>query len=124
MQKLKVGLVLALIYFAGIATGVVATRTVVRHMVAAAVQNPARVKLLIERRLTRQLKLDAGQQNKVEQILIRTQNELRSLRQDFGPRFQAILLNTQTEISAVLTPEQRQRFDKLREENRHLWEAD
>src|SRR5215475_13623932 len=102
MQKLKVGLVLALIYFAGIASGVVATRAVVRHMVAAAVQNPERVKTLVEKRLSRKLRLDAGQQAKVDQILNHTQSELRSLRQDFGPRFQAIMLNTQTEISTIL----------------------
>jgi len=124
MQKLKIGLVLALIYFAGLATGIVATRAVVRHMVAAAVQNPERVKVLIEKRLTRRLGLDAGQQTKVEQILNHTQSELRSLRQDFGPRFQAIMLNTQTEISAILTPEQQARFDRFRAENRHLWQVD
>lgn len=120
MQKLKIGLVIALIYVAGAATGVVATRAVVRHMVAAAVQNPQRVKVLIEKRLTRKLKLDSAQQTKVEQILDQNQNDLRSLRQDFGPRFQAIMLKTEGEISAILTPEQRQRFEKLREENQAL----
>lgn len=123
MQKLKIGLVIALIYVAGVATGVVANRAVVRHMVASAVQNPQRIKVLIEKRLTRRLKLDPSQQTKVEQILNQTQNDLRSLRQDFAPRFQAIMLETQSEISAVLTPEQRQRFEKLREENRSLWQA-
>src|SRR5882762_9487606 len=119
MQKLKIGLVIALIYFAGIATGVVATRAVVRRMVATAVHNPDRVRLLIEKRLTRRLRLDPGQQAKVDQILTHTQTELRSLRQEFGPRFQAIMGDSQSEISAILTPEQRQRFDKFREENRH-----
>jgi hypothetical protein len=123
MQKLKIGLVIALIYVAGAATGVVATRAVVRHMVAAAVRNPERVKALIEKRLTRRLNLDPGQQAKVEKTLNQTQNDLRSLRQDFGPRFQAIMLNTQTEISAVLTPEQRERFERFRDENRSLWQA-
>jgi hypothetical protein len=124
MQKAKIGLVIALIYFAGIATGVVATRAVVRRMVATAVQNPDRVRILIEKRLTRRLKLDAGQQDKVDQILTRTQTELRSLRHEFGPRFQAIMGDAQTEIAALLSPEQRERFDKFRAENRHLWQPE
>jgi Spy/CpxP family protein refolding chaperone len=124
MQRIKIGLVLTLIYFAGLATGVVATRAVVRHMVAATVQNPERVRVLIEKRLTRRLGLDAGQQSKVDQILNHTQAEVRSLRQEFGPRFQVIMLNTQAEIAAILTPEQQERFDKFREQNRQLWQPD
>jgi len=124
MQKFKIGLVIGLVYLAGIASGVVVTRAVVRHMVAAAVHNPARVKTLVEKRLSQRLKLDANQRVQMDQILTHTQSELGNLRQQFSPRFQAIMSDTQTELAAILTPEQRERFEKFREENRHFWQPD
>jgi len=122
MKTAKVWLLVALVFLAGVAVGVVSTRAVVRRMVTMVVNDPDRLRHLISKRMQHQLKLDADQRAKVDQVLEHTQEDLRTLRVDFAPRFHSIMSNAQFEISEVLTPEQRKRFDKFREENRHLWQ--
>jgi len=124
MNKLKVALVIALIFVAGFAGGVVATRAVGRYVIAEIATNPDRLRVIIERRMAVRLRLNREQRVKVDQILSHTQDQLKDLRQQLGPRFQTIMSNTQAEISAQLTPEQQERFKKFREEHRKLWEVD
>jgi len=119
-SKLKSWLVIALVFVAGFGAGVVVTRGVVRHLVQQAVNNPDHVRDLIERRLTRQLDLDMAQREKVNDILSESQSELRNLRGDFRPRFIAIVTNAEERIDAVLTEEQRARYDKVRSEAREF----
>jgi Spy/CpxP family protein refolding chaperone len=87
-----------------------------------AVNNPDHVRELIERRLTRRLDLDAGQREKIHTILTESQSELRALRGEFRPQFMAIVTNTEERVNAVLTEEQRARYDKVRAEARQLLE--
>jgi len=121
MKKLKVWLVIALIFGAGFAAGVVVTRAVVRHFVKQVALNPNRLRDTIEKRMTARLQLDAAQQQKVHQILTDTEADLKALRQDFTPRFLGIMSNAETEVSAALTPEQREEFAKFLAENRQFW---
>jgi hypothetical protein len=118
--KLKSWLVIALVFVVGFAAGVVATRGVVRNFVQQTVNNPDHVRELIERRLTRRLDLDASQQEKVHTILIESQGEMRTLRGEFRPRFMTIVTNTEERVSAVLTDEQRVRYDEVRAEARQF----
>jgi len=122
MKKLKPWLVLALVFVAGFTTGVVVTRGAVRHFIQQAVANPSRVRDLIEKRLTVQLRLDGVQRDKVHQILVASQKDLRALRGEFSPRFLEILEHAETRIAETLRPEQRARLEKFREENRQFWE--
>ena len=122
MKKLKVWLVVALVFGAGFAAGVVVNRGVVRHFVRGIAMNPDRMRGLVEKRLTSRLRLDPEQHRQVSQILTNTEGELKALRREFAPRFVAILTNAESEVSALLTPEQREQFKKFREENRHLWQ--
>src|SRR5881396_2889049 len=103
MKKLKIGLVVALVFAAGFVAGVVTTRLVVRQIVTQIVTNPNRARGLIEKRMTTRLRLDAGQRDRVDETLKRAQGDLAALRQDFTPRFLAIMSNTESEISATLT---------------------
>ena len=123
MKKLKLCLVLGLIFVAGFVSGVVATRIVVRHFVQQMAADPDRVRLMVERRLGARLKLDATQRRKVHEILTLTQVELRGLRSRFAPEFQQIVSNAESQVSATLTPEQRERFERFREENRRFWRS-
>jgi len=118
--KLKSWLVIALVFVAGFGAGMVVTRGLVRHFVQQAVNNPDHVRDLIERRLTRQLELDAAQQEKVHDILTESQLELRKLRGDFRPRFMAIVTTTEERVDAVLTEEQRACYGKVRAEAREF----
>lgn len=122
MKKLKPWLVLALVFLAGVVFGVVATRIAVRHFVRVVITHPDRLRERIERDLTRRLKLNDQQRPKVHAALVRAHERLQALRAEFQPRFAEILDAARTEISAELTPEQRARFEKFREENRRLWQ--
>jgi len=122
MKKLRPWLVVALVFLAGAVFGVVTTRVAVRHFVRTVISQPEKLRDRIERNLTRRLKLDDEQRLQVHAALIRGHERLQTLRQEFQPRFTEILEDTKGEISAVLTPEQCERFEKFRQENRHLWQ--
>jgi hypothetical protein len=122
IKRLRAWLLLLLVFVAGFAGGIVATRVAVRHLVQRALSNPTLIRVQVERRLALKLRLDAGQRAKVDGILANTQAEIKSLRSEFQPRFLQILGDTRTQILAALTPEQRARFEKLQRENPHWWQ--
>lgn len=117
MKKWKPILALVLVFLAGLALGIVGTRVVTRRVIRAALQNPELVALRIERDLVRGLKLNEEQKVKVHATLVDAQKQLQELRTDFQPRFLVITSNAQEHISQVLTPEQREKFDKMRGEH-------
>ena len=123
MTKLKAFCLLLLVFFAGFAGGIAVTRGMMRHMVQQAVSNPDLFRDRMEARLASRLRLQPEQRGKVHEVFVRTHEELKSLRSEFQPRFAAILERAQSDIAAALTPEQRERFDHFKQENRHLWQA-
>jgi Spy/CpxP family protein refolding chaperone len=116
MKYLKPIIVLLLVFAAGICVGVVSARVVIRRSIRQAVRQPELVRLRIERDLTRVLDLEPAQQAKLEEILISTQQQVATARQERQPRFRAILADTQKRISDILTPEQREKFEKIQAE--------
>jgi DNA polymerase IIIc chi subunit len=92
----------------------------VRHFIREAANRPDTVRDMMEMRMVRRLQLDTEQRRKVHQILVNRQSQLRDLRQEFAPRFFEIVSNADSQISATLTPEQRERFQQLREQNRRF----
>jgi Spy/CpxP family protein refolding chaperone len=120
MNKLKPLLALLAVFAAGTVFGVVGTRVVMRYTIRNMVSHPELVRERIELEMVRKLRLSPEQRRKVHQIMIETQSQLKDLRRESQPRFIAILSNTQAQISSVLTPEQRERFERLKEENRRL----
>lgn len=62
---------------------------------------------------TNKLNLDASQQAQVSAILQDTRGQIDALRQEMKPRFDAVRESSRTRISAILTPGQREKFDKL-----------
>ena len=123
MKALKLSLLVALVFLAGAAAGVVGTRIAVRHWITAAVQHPQNLQILLERNLRRQLRLDAQQRVEVHRILTDARVQLRDLRQQYRPQVVAVLTNTEAQISAVLTPEQRARFERMQKQNRRYLPA-
>jgi hypothetical protein len=76
-------------------------------------------------RLVRALELDSHQNTVIRGILDNTQSQLRALRDDTIPRFHKIRISTDSQIIAVLTPEQREEFrvmneEKMREMKKHF----
>ena len=123
MKTFKLILLLALVFFAGAVAGVVGTRAVVRRVVQQAILHPEQVQAVIERRLTRQLRLDDGQQAKLHDILSDTRGQLKDLRREYGPQFSLIISNANDQITALLTLEQQARYEKLKQGNHPLLQA-
>ncbi len=113
MNRLKVWLVISLIFCAGFAAGVLVTKTVTRRIIRTALAHPEFVRERIERSLDRELGLDSRQRAEVHEIMVRSHEQLKDLRRGFQPRVRSLLAETRNAIAAVLTPEQRQRFEKL-----------
>jgi hypothetical protein len=120
MKNWKSILLLALVFFAGLAVGVVGTRIVVRRVVQQAITHPEKVQSLMERNLTRRLVLDNDQQVKLHAILTDARGQLASLRKEFQPQAAEVLHDADQKISALLTPDQQARYDKFKE---HNWPA-
>lgn len=123
MKTFKLILLLALVFSAGVAAGVVGTRAMVRRVVQQAVAHPERVQTFVERSLARRLRLDGGQRAKLHDILSDTHGQLKVLRREYGPQFVLIVSNASEQITAILTPEQQARFEQLKQKNHPLLQA-
>jgi hypothetical protein len=117
MKTYKVIGLLALIFLAGFAGGVVATRIVVRRMVAYAVAHPAGAGQKVEVTLDHKLHLDESQRQQVHEILKDSRDRLRVVREDFQPQFNAVALETRSNIAVLLKPEQQKRFEQFLADN-------
>ena len=122
MKRLQPWLLIALVFIAGFASGLVATRVGVRRFVRAAIQDPNFVRDRVERRTVARLDLDPQQRAQLHTILVHTQTDIKALRAEFQPRFLVIMNRAESEISAILNPDQLQRFKRFQEENRHWWQ--
>lgn len=122
MKNLKPWLLVALVFCAGVAVGVIGTRIAVARYIKRLVENPNAMRLRIERDLTVQLKLTSDQRQKVHAVITDAQSQIDDLRRDFRPRFVAIMDKAQEEISKTLTPEQRVEFEKLVKEKKQMWQ--
>ncbi len=68
--------------------------------------------------LSERLNLNADQKTKVEQILSDTREQLRALRRESEPRVNDIRRQADERLQQVLTPEQWQQFQSIRNEGR------
>jgi Spy/CpxP family protein refolding chaperone len=64
------------------------------------------------------LQLNNDQKTKVQQIFADTREQLRALRKESEPRVDGIRKQADDRLQQVLTPEQWQRFQKMRDETR------
>ena len=68
--------------------------------------------------LSQRLDLNADQKAKVQQIFSDTRDQLRALRRETEPRVNDIRSQADQKLQQVLTPEQWQKFQKIRAESR------
>ena len=66
--------------------------------------------------LAERLNLTADQKTKVQEIFSDTREQLRAVRQETEPRMEEIRRQADGRLQTVLTPEQWQQFQKLRDE--------
>ena len=124
MKTLKVVGLVALIFVAGFAGGVVATHIFVRRMVKFAAAHPTQVRTNMEQnievRLFQRLGLNPQQRQEVRRILKDSRDKMRDVREDFQPKLNTISLEARTNIYSVLKPDQQDRFAAFLEENRQF----
>lgn len=118
MKTFKVIGLLVLVFAAGFSGGVVATKMLVRKMVANAIAHPAGAGGQVELHLDRTLHLDQKQRAQVHLILKESRDRLRGIREEFQPKFNGVVLETRSNIVAVLKPDQQDRFQDFLVENK------
>ena len=81
--------------------------------------NPAEHERRMLKRVTAQLELTPGQQERLQAILEEKRQKVDALRDEFKPRFEALHQSMRTEIRQMLDTKQQARFDALERD----WEA-
>lgn len=118
-RRWMVNILLGLLIFAcGAVTGGGVALRVAWNRVSTTLQHPEQAPAKSAQRLTRVLRLDEKQSAEVKAILERRFETIGALRREIAPRIDAELESLRDEISAVLHPDQVQRwtriFDNLR----------
>ena len=120
MKTLKVIGLIALVFLAGFAGGVVATRMVVRQMAYEAAHPVGSSAGKVEANLDRRLRLTDDQRQQIHEILKLSREKLRDVREEFQPQFNAVVFDARTNISNILKPEQQRRFEQFLADNRQF----
>jgi Spy/CpxP family protein refolding chaperone len=122
-SRLTAGLVIVLVFLAGVATGYLAQHLMTgrhgRPGFAVGGQSGGRqggVKRWMLDRLDHDLKLTPAQHARIDSVLTRREADLRTVMTETRPRFDSIAGRTRSDIRAVLTPEQQDEFTKLTRE--------
>lgn len=109
------------VFLCGAVCGAGLTLAGVAHRVREAIRHPERMPARQMRNLTRRLDLTDEQQKRVRAVLDEQHAEFMALRDEVRPRVISRLKETEREISAVLTGEQRTKWQKMVERFRRFW---
>jgi Spy/CpxP family protein refolding chaperone len=122
-SRLRVGLVLAVTFAAGMAGGVALDRRVLgapAHQVegrrtarADSAERGERSHTPVIEQFATELKLTDQQRSEIETILDHYTEQLRAMRREVRPRYSAIMDSTLTRIEGVLTPQQVEQYRAL-----------
>ena len=121
MKNAKPIIGIMLVFALGAASGAVATHMYHRDRMESFIKGgPESREEFIVSRLSRKLDLDPRQQVQVRTIVHENHLAMRQVRKQFHPQIRAILDQGQTRISAVLRPEQQEKFRQIiQERKRH-----
>lgn len=108
--KLKVWLVLVVVFALGSITGAALTGL---YRSRAGADRPEKAMHDRFEKMRTELNLTDEQTKSISAILDETRNEYRALRAELRPRFEEPRLKARAKIRALLTPEQQQKFDAL-----------
>jgi hypothetical protein len=119
MKNAKPIIGIMLVFALGAASGAVATHMFHRDRMETFIKGgPESREEFIVSRLSRKLDLDTRQQTQVRTIVHENHRAMREVRKQQHPQIQAILDQGQSRISAVLRPEQQEKFRQIIEERR------
>ena len=120
MRKLKVCVVILLIFILGMLVGTLGTGFFIKNRIANFFRgngSPPPIRIL--ERLSAKLDLSKSQQTEIEEILKQAQGQLIDFRQVYRPGFEEIFNSTIEQIKQKLDSRQKQKLDKLTERLRH-----
>jgi hypothetical protein len=114
MKSIKPVVGLILVFILGATSGSLVTYMVVQARVESILSGGPRARedVLITR-LTRQLNLDSQQREQVKVIIHETHEGMHQIRQKMHPQIEALLSDSQLRISALLRPDQHEKFKKI-----------
>ena len=107
------------IFLLGVTTGALVSRTIEKREVGRLVDNgPAGYRALMVDRLSHQLSLSAQQRDQLALIMDNSSARLREARLPVYPQVKASLEQTESEIRAILTPDQVAKFEPIAAQSR------
>jgi hypothetical protein len=115
--KWRIALGVAVVFFAGIATGLFGCFWHVHH--AFMRHDPRHLAAQMRAHLKWELKLTPAQVQEISPIVDQTAKQLSDIRTDTGRRVSETLTQSHRDLAPHLTPEQRARLDKMEERRRH-----
>jgi hypothetical protein len=108
----KAALGVIVIFILGWVGGSMTTLIISHHKILALSQgNSQALTALLERQMTRGLKLDDGQRAKLHDLLLENVRQRKELQRQVQPQVWTCNRQTMDAINALLTPEQRQKFE-------------
>jgi Spy/CpxP family protein refolding chaperone len=119
-KRFKVWLAISLIgvFVAGIASGLFAGAIHARHLFMG--RHGGFTGQRMREHLRRELHLTPEQYEKVAPIIDRTSAQLEAIRNETGQRVAQTMKESHSEIAPLLTPEQREKLERMRERHRHI----
>jgi hypothetical protein len=114
MKSIKPVVGIVLVFMLGAASGALVTYLVSQARIEAIISGGPRAREdVLLNRLTRQLDLDSQQREQVKAIIHETHEDMRQIRQKWHPQVEALLADSQLRISALLRPDQQEKFKKI-----------
>jgi hypothetical protein len=114
MKRWKLWLGVVVIFLSGVVVGALGTGMFVKHKIGMLRKGPRFVmEKLVLKKFTRELDLDAEQQQKIEQILNQTADELLVLHRQTFPEVRAILGRAVSHMKEHLSLEQQKKLDEI-----------
>lgn len=116
-MKWGIALGAALVFFAGIATGLFGCFWHVHHMFLQ--RNSGHLAAQMRTHLKWELNLTPAQVEEITPIVDQTAKQLEEIRSDSGRRVAEALAQSHRDLAPHLTPEQRAKLDKMAERRQH-----
>ena len=119
MKNIKAIIGILLVFALGAASGAIVTHMIYRDRLESfAKGGPGAREEVIVSRLTRKLDLDNRQQEQVRAIIHENHAAISQIKNQYRPQIQAILEQGQARITALLKPEQQEKFRQIIEERK------
>lgn len=112
-----------LVFILGMMAGGLITAGFVQNRIRHFIEGgPDAVSELIVRRLSRELRLEAGQRAQLESIVRGTREEIKGIRRGVQPRIDQTLGSAEQQVRSILKPAQVKKFDEIVARARSKWQ--